>query len=50
MTGAFSDGLLTNRINWVYRNYYAENSADDFVRQLSPWRRATARSTPSSPS
>ena len=32
--GAFANGLLTNRINWVYRNYYAENSADDFITNV----------------
>ncbi|MBN1448612.1 MAG: hypothetical protein JXA28_11830 [Bacteroidetes bacterium] len=32
--GAFANGLLTNRINWVYRNYYAENSADDFISNV----------------
>ncbi|PLX32515.1 MAG: hypothetical protein C0600_02295 [Ignavibacteria bacterium] len=32
--GAFSNGLLTNRVNWVYRNYYAENSADDFISNV----------------
>ncbi len=32
--GAFSNSLLTTRVNWVYRNYYAENSANDFVENL----------------
>jgi alpha-amylase/alpha-mannosidase (GH57 family) len=32
--GVFSHTLLSNRINWTYRNYYAENSADDFVQTL----------------
>jgi len=34
VSGAFSNSLLTNRINWVYRNYYAENAADDFISNL----------------
>jgi alpha-amylase/alpha-mannosidase (GH57 family) len=34
MYGAFANGLLTNRVNWVYRNYYAENSADDFIENV----------------
>ncbi len=34
LTGVFSDDLLTTRINWVYRNYYAENSAHDFIENL----------------
>ncbi len=32
--GAFSNTLLTDRINWSYRNYYAENSANDFIRNV----------------
>ncbi|MDH7514632.1 MAG: hypothetical protein QHI48_01975 [Bacteroidota bacterium] len=32
--GVFSNALLTTRVNWVYRNYYAENAADDFIRNL----------------
>ena len=32
--GVFANTLLTNRVNWVYRNYYAENSADDFIRTI----------------
>ncbi|MBL0177300.1 MAG: hypothetical protein IPP94_18990 [Ignavibacteria bacterium] len=34
LLGAFSNDLLTNRINWVFRNYYAENSANDFIEAL----------------
>jgi alpha-amylase/alpha-mannosidase (GH57 family) len=34
LLGAFSNGLLGNRINWVYRNYYAENAANDFIETL----------------
>lgn len=34
MAGVFSNALLVNRVNWVYRNYYAENAAHDFVEQL----------------
>ena len=34
MYGAFSNSLLGNRVNWVYRHYYAENSADDFIRTV----------------
>jgi len=32
--GAFSSALLGNRINWVYRQYYGENSSDDLVRNI----------------
>jgi alpha-amylase/alpha-mannosidase (GH57 family) len=32
--GAFNNTTLANRINWVYRHYYAENSADDFIRTV----------------
>jgi alpha-amylase/alpha-mannosidase (GH57 family) len=32
--GAFTNTLLSNRVNWMYRHYYAENSADDFIRTV----------------
>ena len=31
---AFGDAELANRVNFVYRNYYAENAADDFIRSV----------------
>jgi alpha-amylase/alpha-mannosidase (GH57 family) len=34
MYSAFSHATLTNRLNWTYRNFYAENSADDFIRNV----------------
>lgn len=34
MQGAFANDLLNTRVNWIYRNYYGENSSDDFVRTL----------------
>lgn len=34
MYGSFSSSTLGNRINWMYRHYYAENSADDFIRNV----------------
>ena len=34
MFAAFSNTVLNDRINWMYRNYYAENSADDVVNYL----------------
>ncbi|MFZ1731586.1 MAG: hypothetical protein WBQ23_03800 [Bacteroidota bacterium] len=34
MYGAFSNALMTNRINWSYRNYYAENAANDFINNV----------------
>jgi len=32
--GVFSNQFLSNRLNYLYRNYYAENSADDFIQHV----------------
>jgi alpha-amylase/alpha-mannosidase (GH57 family) len=32
--GSFAHITLTNRLNWTYRHYYSENSADDFIRNV----------------
>jgi alpha-amylase/alpha-mannosidase (GH57 family) len=34
INATFSHSMLTHRVNWVYRNYYAENAADDFTQAL----------------
>ncbi|MBR9976037.1 MAG: hypothetical protein KFF77_10685 [Bacteroidetes bacterium] len=34
MHSSYAHATLTNRLNWTYRNYYAENSSDDFIRTV----------------
>ncbi|MAT40023.1 MAG: hypothetical protein CL946_10515 [Ectothiorhodospiraceae bacterium] len=34
VSGLFASSQLTQKIVWQYRNYYAENSADDFIRNI----------------
>lgn len=34
MYSAYAHATLTNRLNWTYRNYYAENAADDFIKTV----------------
>ena len=34
MYSSYAHATLTNRLNWTYRNYYAENSAHDFISSV----------------
>jgi alpha-amylase/alpha-mannosidase (GH57 family) len=34
VTGVFANEYLNHRVGWLYRNYYAENAADDFIKYI----------------